>query len=368
MSLYTPQNRVIGLQLAAAHQAGSGSLQLQAGQGARITGPFPARATVVTQATYGLGAAEVATIFGVTAVAGDVVTVAGAIDGTTDRNFGVGDYFEMRASAGYIGDLNTSVTALNASVAALNAGVAPLASHQAANAVWAGPSSGPAAAPSFRALAAADLPAGTGTVTSVGLSLPPIFAVTGSPVTGTGTLSASAAPQAANAVWAGPGSGPAAAPSFRALAAADLPAVPVSGLSGTLGVSQGGTGTTSLTPYAVLCGGVTGIGAVQAVAGAGASGQVLTSNGAAAPPSFKAPSGVTSVGLTMPANFAVTGSPVAGAGTLAVTATTPAVQVFTSSGSYAVPAGATIVKFCCVGGGAGGGGGSCAAPGVAAYG
>ena len=64
---------------------------------------------------------------------------------------------------------------------------------------------------------------GSGTVTSVGLSLPPIFSVTGSPVTTAGTLSASLANQNANTVWAGPSSGGAAAPSFRALVAADIP-------------------------------------------------------------------------------------------------------------------------------------------------
>jgi hypothetical protein len=307
MILYKHNNRVIGLQLAAGDTPGSGTLQLQAGRGARITGPFPARATAVTQSTCGRGAAEVATIF-----SGDVVTVSGAIDGAIVQTYGAGDYFEPRAGAGYISDPNNSV--------------APPVSSQAANKVMAGPASGPAAAPGFRAPTTADLPAGTGTVTSVGLSLPSVFAASGSPVTGTGTLTATAAAQAANQGWAGPASGSAAAPTFRALAAADLPAVPMSGLSGTLGVSRGGTGPTGPSPYAVLCGGTTGTGAVQGVSGAGTSGQVLTSNGAGALPSFKAPPGVTSVGLTMPANFAVTGSPVTASGTLAVTSTTPAAR------------------------------------------
>lgn len=60
-------------------------------------------------------------------------------------------------------------------------------------------------------------------VSSVGLSLPSIFSVSGSPVTGSGTLTASLATQSANRVWAGPSSGSAAAPTFRALAVADLP-------------------------------------------------------------------------------------------------------------------------------------------------
>ena len=64
---------------------------------------------------------------------------------------------------------------------------------------------------------------GSGTVTSVGLSLPGIFTVSGSPVTTTGTLTAALANQSANVVLAGPSSGSAAAPTFRALVNADLP-------------------------------------------------------------------------------------------------------------------------------------------------
>ena len=66
---------------------------------------------------------------------------------------------------------------------------------------------------------------GSGTVTSVGLSLPNIFSVSGSPVTTSGTLSGTLATQTANYVWAGPTSGVAAAPAFRALVAADIPAL-----------------------------------------------------------------------------------------------------------------------------------------------
>lgn len=60
------------------------------------------------------------------------------------------------------------------------------------------------------------------TVTSVGLSLPSIFTVTGSPLTASGTLSATLASQTANLVFASP-SGSAGTPVFRALAAADIP-------------------------------------------------------------------------------------------------------------------------------------------------
>ena len=104
-----------------------------------------------------------------------------------------------------------------------------------ANKVFAGPTSGGAATPGFRTLVAADIPA-LAYVTSVGLSLPAIFSVSGSPVTSSGTLTASLATQSANVVWAGPTSGGASAPTFRALVAADIPsATAIAGdVTGTL--------------------------------------------------------------------------------------------------------------------------------------
>lgn len=66
---------------------------------------------------------------------------------------------------------------------------------------------------------------GTGTVTSVGLSLPSIFTVSGSPVTTSGTITASLANQNANLVFASPTSGSPATPTFRSLVAADLPSL-----------------------------------------------------------------------------------------------------------------------------------------------
>ena len=60
------------------------------------------------------------------------------------------------------------------------------------------------------------------------------------------------------------------------------------GLSSTLVVASGGTGATTATAYAVQCGGTTSTGAHQSVASVGTSGQVLTSNGAGALPTFQA--------------------------------------------------------------------------------
>lgn len=68
---------------------------------------------------------------------------------------------------------------------------------------------------------------GAGSVTSVGLSLPPIFTVSGSPVTTTGTLTATLNNQNAKQVLAGPvyGVNTAATPTFRALNEDDVPNV-----------------------------------------------------------------------------------------------------------------------------------------------
>lgn len=64
----------------------------------------------------------------------------------------------------------------------------------------------------------------TGTVTSVGLSLPNIFTVSNSPVTSSGTLTATLASQTANYVLAAP-NGTAGSPTFRALVASDIPSL-----------------------------------------------------------------------------------------------------------------------------------------------
>ena len=102
------------------------------------------------------------------------------------------------------------------------------------------------------------------------------------------------------------------------------------GWTGTLAVARGGTGDASFTTYAVICGGTTTTGALQSVASVGTSGQVLTSNGAGALPTFQAAG--------------------AGAGSLI------AVQVFKASGTYTPTAGMGNCVIQCIGGGGAGGG------------
>lgn len=52
-------------------------------------------------------------------------------------------------------------------------------------------------------------------------------------------------------------------------------------------VTDGGTGVSSFTAYAVVCGGTTGTAALQSIASVGSANQVLTSNGAGALPTFQ---------------------------------------------------------------------------------
>ncbi|WP_343692221.1 hypothetical protein [Chitinophaga sp.] len=162
-------------------------------------------------------------------------------------------------------------------------------------------------------------PATDNGLTSVGLTLPSMFTVTGSPLTANGTIAATLASQTANTIFAAP-NGSAGAPAFRSLVAADIPTLPFSQISGTVPVSQGGTGLTTV----------------------GTSGQVLTSNGTsltwATPASASA--GLTSVGLSMPSIFTVTNSPLTANGTLTAalnTQTANTVFAGPSSGAAAAP-------------------------------
>lgn len=121
---------------------------------------------------------------------------------------------------------------------------------------------------------------GSGSVTSVALSVPSFLSVAGSPITTSGTLAVTLATQAANIVFAGPGSGGAATPTFRAIVAADLP---------TIGPTKGGTGLTSYTTGDTLYSSASN---VLSKLGIGTTGQVLTV--AAGLPSWATPTAVSS--------------------------------------------------------------------------
>jgi len=90
----------------------------------------------------------------------------------------------------------------------------------------------------------------SGSVTSVAMTVPAFLSVTGSPVTTSGTLAVS--------------------------------------LSGTaLPVANGGTGLSTTTAYGLIAAGTTSTGNFQQVSGTGNSGQLLTSNGAGALPTWQ---------------------------------------------------------------------------------
>jgi len=86
----------------------------------------------------------------------------------------------------------------------------------------------------------------TNAVSSVSLTMPSIFTVTGSPITGTGTFVASLNNQPQGNVFAAPSSSTG-APTFRALVKSDLPAGTL--LSTTAPANNPATGTPSSTTY-----------------------------------------------------------------------------------------------------------------------
>lgn len=100
-----------------------------------------------------------------------------------------------------------------------------------------------------------------GTVISIGMTVPSIMSVSGSPITSTGTLAVTLATQTMNTIFAGPTTGSAATPTFRALVSADIPSLsylPLSGgtVSGALTVTgdltvSGTTTTVNSTTLAV---------------------------------------------------------------------------------------------------------------------
>lgn len=124
----------------------------------------------------------------------------------------------------------------------------------------------------------------TGTVTSVAFTAAPasVFDVSGSPITTSGTIALSMDNQSANTVLAGATSGGAAAPAFRALVAADipasLPAVSIGGNAAT--ATTAGTVTTAAQPAITSVGALTGlsVGGTGIVLGATPSTQAAAIN------------------------------------------------------------------------------------------
>lgn len=182
-----------------------------------------------------------------------------------------------------------------------------------------------------------------GSVTSVAVSAPSPLSSAGGPVTSSGTIALTwATGQAQNRVLASP-DGSSGAVALRALVAADIPSLPASQIaSGQLAPARGGTGldTSAVTDGQVLIGQSSDhtLGLAALTAGSGVS---ITNAGHSITVAATGGGGtVTSVALTAPGFLSVSGSPVTGAGTLAVTlATQAAGAVFAgpASGSAAAP-------------------------------
>ena len=239
---------------------------------------------------------------------------------------------------------------------------------------------------------------GSGTVSSVALSLPSEFNVSGSPITTSGTLTGAWANQSANYIFAAP-NGSSGTPTFRSLVSADIPALNYvssvsgsgvisssGGLSPTISISQASASTDgylSSTDWNTFNSKGT-VSNVSASAGTGISisGSPITSSGTltitnTAPDQtvvLNSGAGISASG-TYP-NFTITNtapdqtvSLTAGSGinvtgtypafTIAATASSANIQEFTTAGTstWTKPSGAKFVYVLCQGGGGGGGSG-----------
>jgi hypothetical protein len=143
--------------LAANYTPGSGSFLLAAGAGANFPTPTPTNPIriAVMPAAKAYNPATLAPadmrIYQATGKSGDTLTGIAAIEGyADDKSFTTGDAVAMTVTAGLLSAIQGAVNALeNATTSA----------SVAANVVYAGPTAGGAAAPTFRVQVAADVPA-----------------------------------------------------------------------------------------------------------------------------------------------------------------------------------------------------------------
>lgn len=201
------------------------------------------------------------------------------------------------------------------------------------------------AASSSAVYSAFDVQYSSGTVTSVGLSLPAIFTVTNSPVTASGTLTATFASQTGNTFLAAPNAADG-VPSMRTIVLSDISAA-MSTWAGSTALTTVGTVTTGTwngtkiadsyinsastwngkqTAYTIL----TTFGSLTNASG------FLKNNGSGTL-SYANP--VTSVGLSLPSIFTVSGSPVTTTGALTATFASQTANTFLAApnGSAGAP-------------------------------
>lgn len=134
-------------------------------------------------------------------------------------------------------------------------------------------------------------PATNGTVTSVGLSLPSTFSISGSPITGAGTLTATYTSQTSSTFLAAP-CGSLGVPSFRTICVSDVP---------TLNQNTTGNAAT-VTTNANMTGPITGTGNVTSVTAQTGTGSTFVMQ---ASPTINSPT-LTSANLGTPTTLVLT--------------------------------------------------------------
>lgn len=177
---------------------------------------------------------------------------------------------------------------------------------------------------------------GTGTVTSVAATVPTsVLTISGSPITTSGTLAIGLASSTTpNQVLASAVSGASSTPlAMRALVAADIPSIPFSQVTGTVGVTQGGTGLTATALGSLLYGSASNV--YSSLAGnTSATKQFLTQTGTGS--ASAAPAWGTIAAGDVPSTLNAT--------TFVTSATAP-VFIASTNGSISAPAFAVNTNY-----------------------
>jgi hypothetical protein len=123
MTTFRPHPNNVSTTLAGAYTAGGTTLTLASGAGPLFGNTFPMLATVAQAGSYG-SPGEVDTIYSVTARTGDVLTIAaGGVEGTTDRNYAIGDRVEVRWTDGLAKSIEGAVNTLETTTTNIQAGL-----------------------------------------------------------------------------------------------------------------------------------------------------------------------------------------------------------------------------------------------------
>jgi hypothetical protein len=197
---------------------------------------------------------------------------------------------------------------------------------------------------------------GTGTVTSVGLTAPTMFSVSGQPITSSGTIALSLANQSANTFLAGPSAG-SSPPTFRTISSTDVPTLnqntsgTAASLSSILIGTLGGTGVSSTASYPTSGTIVTGTPALHQTvissgghavtgAGPGTSSYPLVSNGVSADPTYQQLNLTAGVTNILPGANGGTG--VSSTATFPTSGIVPSIASYGTSGQVLTSTGSAI--------------------------